>query len=212
MNYLWQSYAKDKKYYVSSAPLPGYEVEFEDKAESGLNPLGRFYDIFKEWLSDESFDEADKKEIENCLIHFLAHLDFDRGIHCTTIAESLLEAELMKGCYGEDIKNRYKQLSAAEQNDVLHCLRMQLESQNKENFFYQAVLKVFPGSRMYFYKYEKKFLLYLPYADGKDNCEKIQLLQDLFFDIRCDIEIFWNKHFGIIGKNYTMHMDKMILY
>ena len=214
MNYLWQNYDRRKKYYLNEQPVFGNEIRPAQNGAIAVNPFGRFSAIFKTWMDSEqnSFSGEEKRAVENCLIHFLAQLDFKRGIHCITIEEQLIEEDILQERFGQAICTAYKQLALQEQNDILHLLRRQLESQNKENFFHQAVWKIFPGARLYYYEFEDKFLLYLPCAKSADTESKIQLLQDLFLDIRCSLEVFWHKHFGIIGNDATMHMDKMILY
>ena len=54
--------------------------------------------------------------------------------------------------------------------------------------------------------------MYIQAEDTDKNIDKFSLLKDLFFDVTDEIEVFWGRHFGIIGRKETMCMDKMIIY
>ena len=54
--------------------------------------------------------------------------------------------------------------------------------------------------------------MYIAENDTEENIDKMLLIEDLFLDNICSLEVFWNKHFGIIGENNTMNIDKMIIY
>ena len=224
MAYLWQDYTNDKFFYVAEKLSPYEEISNINSfgKRKAVNPLIRFDEIFEplfEYITkqkaksnDEDLSKDERQELENIILHFLAILDFRRGISKSSVIEKLIERDILSGFYGETIKHRYRLLTRDKQIIICNLLRKKAADSNKKSYFYQSVQQFFSGARMYYYVSQKKFLLYLPYAKTATNERKINLLLDLFFDITSDIEIFWNKHFGILGRTETMCMDKMIIY
>ena len=133
-------------------------------------------------------------------------------MHKFVLEEEQIEKEIEKVFYGEKIKNIYTNLSKKEQMIILSLLNYKNKIDNKKSLFCEAVRKIFPKAIFYFYKEKRKFLLYIAENDTEENIDKMLLIEDLFLDNICSLEVFWNKHFGIIGENNTMNIDKMIIY
>ncbi|NJE27652.1 hypothetical protein E0L01_02575 [Megamonas funiformis] len=215
MEYLWQQYDKNNKYVIAQNLLSPYsEVQGMVDGYIEVNPLFRFEKIFRSLFSnnDSILDINLKKEIENILIHYLTDLDFYYGMHKFVLEEEQIEKEIEKVFYGEKIKNIYTNLSKKEQMIILSLLNYKNKIDNKKSLFCEAVRKIFPKAIFYFYKEKRKFLLYIAENDTEENIDKMLLIEDLFLDNICSLEVFWNKHFGIIGENNTMNIDKMIIY
>lgn len=215
MEYLWQQYDKNNKYVIAQNLLSPYsEVQGMVDGYIEVNPLFRFEKIFRSLFSnnDSVLDINLKKEIENILIHYLTDLDFYYGMHKFVLEEEQIEKEIEKVFYGEKIKNIYTNLSKKEQMIILSLLNYKNKIDNKKSLFCEAVRKIFPKAIFYFYKEKRKFLLYIAENDTEENIDKMLLIEDLFLDNICSLEVFWNKHFGIIGENNTMNIDKMIIY
>lgn len=215
MEYLWQQYDKNNKYVIAQNLLSPYsEVQGMVDGYIEVNPLFRFEKIFRSLFSnnDSILDINLKKEIENILIHYLTDLDFYYGMHKFVLEEEQIEKEIEKVFYGEKIKNIYTNLSKKEQMIILSLLNYKNKIDNKKSLFCEAVSKIFPKAILYFYKEKRKFLLYIAENDIKENINKMLLIEDLFLDSICSLEVFWNKHFGIIGENNTMSINNIVIY
>lgn len=215
MEYLWQQYDKNNKYIIAQNLLSPYsEVQGIVDGYIEVNPLFRFEKIFRSLFSnnDSVLDINLKKEIENILIHYLTDLDFYYGMHKFVLEEEQIEKEIEKVFYGEKIKNIYTNLSKKEQMIILSLLNYKNKIDNKKSLFCEAVRKIFPKAIFYFYKEKRKFLLYIAENDTEENIDKMLLIEDLFLDNICSLEVFWNKHFGIIGENNTMSINNIVIY
>lgn len=215
MEYLWQQYDKNNKYIIAQNLLSPYsEVQGMVDGYIEVNPLFRFEKIFRSLFSnnDSILDINLKKEIENILIHYLTDLDFYYGMHKFVLEEEQIEKEIEKVFYGEKIKNIYTNLSKKEQMIILSLLNYKNKIDNKKSLFCEAVRKIFPKAIFYFYKEKRKFLLYIAENDTEENIDKMLLIEDLFLDNICSLEVFWNKHFGIIGENNTMSINNIVIY
>lgn len=215
MEYLWQQYDKNNKYVIAQNLLSPYsEVQGIVDGCIEVNPLFRFEKIFRSLFSnnDSVLDINLKKEIENILIHYLTDLDFYYGMHKFVLEEEQIEKEIERVFYGEKIKNIYTNLSKKEQMIILNLLNYKNKIDNKKSLFCEAVRKIFPKAIFYFYKEKRKFLLYIAENDTEENIDKMLLIEDLFLDNICSLEVFWNKHFGIIGENNTMSINNIVIY
>ena len=213
MKYLWQDYEETKQYCVPREIVEPYsEVQRKnDEGYTEISPLFRFENIFEALMAQE-IDENTNKMLQNMIFHFLAQLDFTSGIRDFSVEEYFIEREILGGYYGLQIKTNYSQLSKQEKVKILNLLRKKRNTHNKRSFFYEAVEEIFSNAKLYYYEYERKFLLYIQASPTEENTAKFSLLKDLFFDVTDKIEVFWEQHFGIIGRDETMCMDKMIIY
>lgn len=216
MKYLWQAYDETKIYNVPRKLVEPYsEVQDDDGQRVMVSPFFRFETIFSaliEAWQDESIDENVIKEIENIVYHYLAHLDRVAGLRFCFIVEALIEKELLQGSCGMQVKEQYERLTTAEKRQLLYFLREKKLRRNKKSFFCQVVTKFFGPVQMYYYGYEKKFFLCIPARKTDERSSKLELIQDLFFDVTGELEVFWDTDIGFIGREETMKIGQVIMY
>lgn len=125
--------------------------------------------------------------------------------------EEILRDEINRGCYGESAKIFFGELTAAEQNSILRALRLQELSEGRELRLSLALRKIFPDGRLFFN--DGKFLLWLPEKKSVAALHKIALIKILFMDVgNNELEIYFERCFGVFGAPATMQLDEMILY
>lgn len=216
MKYLWQAYDETKIYNVPKKLVEPYsEVQDDDGKCVMVSPFFRFEPIFSaliEAWQDKSINENVIKEIENIVYHYLAHLDRVAGLRFCFIVEALIERELLQGSGGMQVKEQYERLTAAEKRLLLHFLMEKKLRRNKKSFFCQAVTTFLGPVQMYYYSYEKKFFLCIPGRKSDERNSKFELIRDLFFDVTGELEVFWDKHIGFIGREETMKIGQVIVY
>ena len=59
---------------------------------------------------------------------------------------------------------------------------------------------------------EKKYLICVPFCSSEYNKNVMDLLMILFWPLGVDNDIFWDSHFGIIGRDDTMKIDSFVIY
>lgn len=229
MAYLWSDYDRNATYCISEKPASPFEERLENIDEDAvvrINPVCRFAGIFLpllhyfETLNAENQELAKvheaastRSKIENILLHVLAQIDRTSGIHDFTLEEDRLEKSILAGMYGEPAQKAFASLARADQLAILHLLRRQEEEKGRVSYFVQALQALFPGANYYYYEFEERFLICIPQEKSPEGENRLLLLQDLFLDLSCrEPEIFWNSHFGIIGRNDTMQLDKMVIF
>lgn len=208
MNYLWTDYRRDAFYFSDTEPA----FPFEERGNGGgINFLLRFCKIFFPLF--KSFTPESRREVENIFYHFLAQLDRNCGKHKFSFVEELLEQELAKNFYGDRAGDIFRQLTSNEQRKIARLLRLQEECEGRNLFFREAVKEFFPDAKIYFYKDEEKFLLWLPQQENSKRKGILELLTILFLEISCKPpEIFWENHFGIIDAPETMRLNQVVIF
>lgn len=124
--------------------------------------------------------------------------------------EEVLRDEIKAGYYGESVKENFSVLLPAEQNLILRALRLQEVSQGRRLKFRLAVQGLFPNSRVCFF--EGRWLLYLPQKKSELTLKKVALIENLFMDFsNAEMELYFEKPFGVFGMPQTMVLDSMVI-
>lgn len=214
MNYLWQNYDIENEFYIDIKPYSPYlEIgHFKDK-KIGVNPLLRFHEVFAPLFESSTYMASDShKAIENCLLHYLAQIDLNSGVHKVSLLEDNLNIEIKQGHFGQKARDIYLKLNEYEKHIILIYLQRHEAAQGIKSFFFDAVETFFPKTKSYYNEFEEKFLLCIPTSENDHNNKLMELLILLLLDMEVKLEVFWDSHFGIIGEQETMRLDDFIIY
>ncbi len=230
MRYLWTDYDSNRFYCsaeILSSPYEEHSDVYRDeksgKTVHELNPLIRLDEIFLPLFKLEQGDENDvapddifsskRRHIENVLYHFLAGLDRLCGKHDFSMIEERLDQELRKGGYGQRAKDLYVKLTEGEQRIVARNLRRQEACDETELRYVQAVHDIFPGSRVYYYHDEQRFVVWIPQRETSNTQDRLELLKILFLDLTCnEPQVFWERHVGVMGIDIAPRVDEAVVY
>ena len=158
-------------------------------------------------------NDNEKSAVEKILTKILTYIEKDFETHKFSFVEKILEDELVADVYGNRAGEIFRLLSPYWRKKFVKILRRQEESQGREIFFTIAIQDFFPGTKIYFYDDEERFLLCLPYSQTESGDLILELAEILFMDFTCATpKVFWDEHFGIIGEPLTMRLDEMIVY
>lgn len=93
---------------------------------------------------------------------------------------------------------------------MLQLMKMYVCGSGAE-IFRCAITYLFPDSCLYAME-NKRILIYINQNENLDISRKIDISAGLFLPLGTETDIFWNKHFGIIGIDGTMILDEIELY
>ena len=72
---------------------------------------------------------------------------------------------------------------------------------------------LYPDSLVYASNDEiRELLIYVGVRETEKEQEKLEFLKGMFLPLNYRVFLFWEHHFGIIGVDETMELDKMVLY
>ena len=223
MTYLWENYDEHKKFYVppydneSKDALPPYQ-EIGKRSSRGIsvNPVLRFWHIFQYLyrnLDKENGGALSRTHsVENVLFHYLAMLDRKSGVHLSSLSERQLHNELLDGCFGQTAERLYSGLSDMDKRGLLIFLGRHQRMQGRDCIFFEALATFFKNSKVYYHTPEKKYLICVPFCGSEYNKNVMDLLMILFWPLGVDNDIFWDSHFGIIGRDDTIKIDSFVIY
>lgn len=226
MTYLWENYDENKKFYVkidnnkdtpyAGSLSPYQEIGKNDFFGISVNPVLRFWHIFQYLY--RNFDKKTIEdlgplhEVENVLFHYLAMLDRKSGVHLSSLSEWQLHNELLDGCFGQTAERLYSSLSDMDKRWMLIFLGRHQRMQGRDCIFFEALATFFKNSKVYYHTPEKKYLICVPFCGSEYNKNLMDLLMILFWPLGVDNDIFWDSHFGIIGRDDTMKIDSFVIY
>ena len=217
MSYIWSKYSRNNVFSLATNGKqfsPFLETSPAVNGNIAVNYLLRFNGVFNQLarIQQEQEYNYDNDAIINTLFHLLANLDMCKGIHKFSLEQQFIEQEILKGNYGENVKNGYLVLNNSERWEILWLINEQNSQFGRRLYFKEAVGKLFRINKIYFTNMEKKLLVFIGEYKTDINMIKMDLLVDLFLDITSEYRVFWGKHFGIIGERRTMQIGKIAIY
>lgn len=230
MSYIWKSLLKAEKSGISKNKIefvyadvfsPYMEVSFEDLNAKSLpednkievNIFYRFYEIFKELVNINYKEDKELREVLlDIILHFLGELDLKSGMCKKELYKMFILDDIKKGVFGESLKDDINSFNIEELNLFLDGI-LTLYSTGTSLYLFRKILKgIFKNSIIYSSNENpKKIYIYLDEKRDSLKASKVQAIINTFLPISNKTYIFWDKHFGIVGVDSTMIMDKMIM-
>lgn len=229
MNYIWDTVIKAKRKNIDTSQLsflpadiysPYMELamntinfELGEETEIEVNPFYRFGYIFNRMFQPEMDNYELRKELLNCMLHYINNIDIYTGMNVHEYMRLYITRDIENGYFGIDAKEKWKLFNLDEQEIILTQLIDMYRTGSSVEIARKAVLGIFPDGYIYFNKVLKNEILI--FAGKKERpvyAEKMKLLLDLFMPIDFCYEIYWSKHFGIIGNDELMREGSIVLY
>ncbi|NLD47641.1 MAG: iron-dependent peroxidase [Clostridiaceae bacterium] len=229
MNYVWDIIIKARQLEIpeknitfllarSYSPymeLSNEDINFSDiDKEVEVNPYYRFFEIFRDMFDiNYSWDIEFREVLFDITMHFLSEIDVIQGMSRREYYIRFIREDIERGIFGEEIAEGFC-LFDKEEKYVLaqNILRLYITGEALY-LFKDTVRRIFKNSTIYAnYETKDELLFYIPYTENAINLAKIELLKELFLPIKFRTEIYWKEHFGIIGIDDTMRIDKIALY
>lgn len=230
MNYIWDILLKAHKQKVQRENIrfvpakvysPYMEISFENLNTVSLeentvieiNPYYRFHEIFKDLL-DVNVDESlnFREELFNIIVHYLAELDLKQGLCKQEFYKKFIMQDICKNVYGKQIAEDIEEFSHDELECILSGLITLYITGTSLQLFKKVMRKVFKNNSVYINQDDaKKLMVYLGEFKTEKVKKKIYTIIDLFIPINTEVDIYWDKHFGIIGVDNTMRINEIVI-
>lgn len=223
MAYIWQNYNKENYYYISGENASSYQEVWEDNRELPVNIYNRFIDIFypeeldqKDYfgkMEQKYINDEKTKDIVNIIIHQLAIWDRLSGITLEDIKMALLYDDIKTGLYGKNFMSMIDDLKKEDLYIILKGLVKSNSLSNRETLFDEILHLLFGKVILYKKSMNNIIIVYIEKLRNSYREEIFNIVKYLFADMQLEIEVFWgNEHFGVIGNNSTMHIDRINIY
>ena len=204
MPYIWEEYTSDKRFRIGDKICPYMEVFQNNSIAVEVNPIIRFSEIIN--LDLKEFDI--NGEVQNVIFHYLAQLDRVKGL---SYFQSLIECirnEIQREYWGTEVSTIWKELMPQDQNVILSVLMQRLLNDNK-SFFMVAIGKLFPEASLCYEEKTNLYYLYIRADESAYNQNLLNIVKILFWNINKSILVVWKNHYGIIGTDDTMYIERI---
>ncbi len=229
MNYVWEVPIRAKHQQVDLSDVnfklsqnfsPYLELsnEFLNKKEVQpqieVNPYYRFFTIFRQLFSADyyKYDEL-RNVLFDLLIHFLAQTDSYQGMDKIEFYQKFIRRDIKNNAFGTVVKDCFEYFTLAEINILLEQI-YKFYSIGKHFFFLEeTVKKIF--SKIIFYlkqRGDNEVILFINEAKTDKNKAKLKIIKEIFLPLDYKLEVYWQDHFGIIGVEETMQINKIAIY
>lgn len=230
MNYIWDASIRAKRKNIDIKKLTFNPAEIyspymelamnyinyqitEDSEEIEVNPFYRFGYIFNQLMDPESEKDELRNEILNCALHFLNNVDIYNGMNRHEFMRMFIRKDIENGYFGDRIRENWKLFELDEQETVITQMINMYQTGSNIEISRKAILGVFHDGYIYFNKMLKnEILIFAGIREREIYKAKMQLLIELFMPVDFQYQIYWSKHFGIIGTDELMKEDSIVLY
>jgi hypothetical protein len=190
------------------------EINSEPIVNVDVNPFLRFNHIFNYIIDPdaETLDVNVKNLMSNIMLHLLGNVDLYLGQCKKDIIVKKLVSDIEKGCMGKQFAKKFELFKRYEKmlvGDVLYRMYYNLDMLEA---FKKIIKLLYQDSIIYDNRYSyTNIVLYLNYKE-EENKERIEFLKDMFLPIGLEIDIFWEKHFGVIDVPVTMVLGEIAIF
>ena len=235
MSYIWNNYSEKNKFSIGqgfnkSSFIEAYKL---NNGETIVNLLLRFSSIFsldENILNDchceplkEAWQSIDFSEVINIFTHYLAQKDLINGTYYTDYYLLLIQDEIKKGAYGDEVKERYSKLSDLDKRLNLKYIELKHKQKNLKDLFPSVFMDMFGrinnmfnektewnssytehSAEIYYNKYKDTYFYFCAAEKTEKNENRFELAKLLFADCRNNIVPIWGKYcFGVIDEYFS---------
>lgn len=230
MNFIWDIVIKAQNQGIEEQNLffcparecsPWYEQSFPvindneiEESEIEYNALYRFDALFHDLLRDD-FDECleFQAKLFDAVSHLLVQIDLHHGLSKREYYIRRLLREMENGSFGSSVANHVKAVEQKKRERLSALALTQFQTGSNLLLFRRAVLVLFPDALLYQERPNPKcILLYVGQTRDIRLEHSIQFIEELFLPVNFRLRVFWKHHFGVLGIDAIMQVDKIEIY
>lgn len=223
--YIWEYLFSDEDVRFEQAELwnPYAELTADSEQTSKddttlccYNALYRYEDIFFPLFQSEGIPSKQKDKVMfDIFSHYLAAVDGKSGFSFREYRKRKFGMDVEQGLYGELIQTIYGGLSKEKKYLIMHYLELQerIQAEGTITFgcmdiYMKVIIGLFETGVLYKDRYrDRRYIFYV----GKEKTSKkerlIQLAETLFLPLGYQVDVLWDKHFGLMGEKQTLRVD-----
>lgn len=219
MSCIWEAATEAKEICYEQAECfsPYYEiadvVETEKKGlKISYNSLYRYENVFDGLLSAEDGKQGWQQLLLDLGTHILVEQELKSGWTKKELRIRRIMKQLEQADYGELVKKQYDKLDSMQKHKLACCMAEQLSCGESVALYAKALIGLWESGVVYKNVDTPKTLLV--YAGEKKTAEKENiavLVEDIFLPLGYETRIFWETHFGVIGKKESLRYGQIEL-
>ncbi len=186
------------------------QIKLDKKIE--VNPFYRYESVFAELLAidnDEILPEL-KEFIFDFWIHEIFQIERLSGMTGKSFEKMYLAEEIRNGLFGTKAQREFELFDTKEKSDLLYQM-LHLYSGGDCRTLFCSTLKIICSNVFVYILNDDKILLFVEEKESTVLRKKISFIKDIFLPMKMEIDVFWNRHFGVFGIEETMVLDEIEL-
>lgn len=186
------------------------QIKLDKKIE--VNPFFRYESIFAELLAidhDEILPEL-KTFLFDFWIHEIFHIERLSGMTGKAFEKMYMEEEIKSGLFGVKAQREFELFDKKEKSDLIYQMLHLYSGGDCGTLFCNALKIIFSNIFVYILKNDK-ILLFVEEKESTVLRKKISFIKDIFLPMGMELDVFWNRHFGVFGIEETMVLDEIEL-
>lgn len=189
----------------------------EDDQEIEVNPLLRFPNIFHKLGSPDALNKNKKLNefTTNLVYHYLGKIDLYTGQNKKDIMVKEIVRNIKKGSFGSESSKLFESFKEFEKYMVADVICAMYQGLGMIDAFKKAVKLVFNGSIVYDKKTSSTNLvvfLNAPNTEDGHNENKVKFMKETFLPLGLELNLFWDKHFGVVGADVTLKIGEIAVF
>lgn len=229
MNYIWELMIKAKDQEIDEADIffklgepfsPYMELSFDELNETKvlhqveINPFYRYHSIFKNLFEPNVAENEELVEnIHDLVIHHLKDVDVFMGMNKREYYINFVIDDMKDGFFGEYLQEKINIFTRGEQKIIANSILDLYKTNECMHLLKDTVSRIFRNAYIFSNIAEKdEIILFLRTKETKKKLEQIEVLKYLFLPFKCNVEVYWEQIFGVIGIYEMMKMDEIMNY
>lgn len=230
MNYMWEALLEgdeqglkkeDIHFKPSKIANPYREVFSQDFNKNTLtseplevNAYYRYAAVFRALLEEDMDAYSEIQELLfDVLAHDLSELDLREGLCHAEYYAKFLQEDIEKGRFGGRNADALRCFPKSKRRFVLSGLLRLYSVGTSTRLFAQLLRELYPNSIVYLDTcYGRELLIYIGKKKTEALAAQMDLLCDTFVPLDYKVQLFWEKHFGLIGVDETMQIGDIMMF
>lgn len=188
------------------------QIKLEKNKKIEVNPFYRYESVFAKLLAIDN--DAILQELKEFVFDFWIHEIFEierlSGMTGKAFERMYLAEEIINGLFGARVRREFELFDKREQSDLLYQVIHLYSGGDCSVLFCNALKSIFLNIFVYTLN-ENKILLFVNENESTVLRKKISFIKDIFLPIEMELDVFWNRHFGVFGIEETMVLDEIEL-
>lgn len=230
MNYLWEILLQAKEQGIAKKEIEFHPAQsfspYMELAEEfmnmtslpepcviEINPQYRFHRIFNQMFHPDVEDYPKLREgLFRLLMHQLGDNDIRMGMTREEYYKKLLGTALAEGIYGEESATAYMLFRGEDREVLLEGMLTMYRTGDSMELFRRVITALIPNCIVYSSNDNPyKIPVYIGRRKNGMLERKVRFILEQFVNIRYQVELYYEYHFGIIGIEETMCIGEIAI-
>lgn len=224
MDNMWEMYLKSKENirfhqaeifspYCEQIPVCSKNT-LKNTIEMEVNGFYRYETIFAPLFENaDGMEDEVKETLFDILMHYLMEMDLKSGMTKEEYHIRKKMQQLSYGEYGQEATKAYLLLTEEQKYQTGRYLLTQEKVGASVELFAKALVHISGMGVVYKNKVRpEKLLFYTGKEEHSSLKQIISFIEYLFLPFNYTLRIFWQEHFGVVGKTNTMELGYIELF